>query len=197
MKQNIDNIFKQQFNDLEQLPKNISFDKEKNWKQIENQIDAPSSLFSNLLKVAAVVAIVLLLGRSWQLKQQNSELNSQVVKLNKQLIIQTEKQSRTEKELAQILQQRPAQNTKILIRYKTIKTMPRIIVKHEFPINVQPFIAYRIPIELEKNENRSNQFIKNMPDVPVFYESEQLASIESPKRKGWLKRNINRINTEN
>lgn len=197
MKQNIDNIFKQQLNDLEQLPKNISFDKEKNWKQIENQIDAPSSLFSNLLKVAAVVAIVLLLGRSWQLKQQNSELNSQVVKLNKQLIIQTEKQSRIEKKLAQIPQQTPIQNTKILIRYKTIKTMPRIIVKHELNVNVQPFVAYRIPVEIEKIDDRSNQFIKNMPDVPTYYESEQLASVEPPERKGWFKRNIDRINTEN
>jgi cell division protein FtsB len=197
MKQNIDNIFKQQLNDLEELPKGIAFNKEQNWKQIDNQINGSSSSFSNLIKVAAVVAIVLLLGWGWQLKQHNAALNAQVIQLNQQLVIQAEKQNQMEKELAQLPQQTTSEKTKIQIRYKTIKAMPRIIVKHELNVNVQPFVAYRIPVELEKIDDRSNQFIKNMPEVPTYYESEQLASTESPKRKGWFKRSIDRINTEN
>ncbi|MCL3782303.1 hypothetical protein EMN47_18110 [Prolixibacteraceae bacterium JC049] len=197
MKQHIDDIFKQQLNDLEEFPKGIAFNKEQNWKQIDNQINSSSSSFSNLIKVAAVVAIVLLLGWGWQLKQHNAALNAQVIQLNQQLVIQSEKQNQMEKELAQLPLQTTPEKTRIQIRYKTIKAMPRIIVKHELNVNVQPFVAYRIPVELEKIDDRSNQFIKNMPEVPTYYESEQLASTESPKRKGWIKRSIDRINTEN
>ncbi|TKG97132.1 hypothetical protein EYV94_01525 [Puteibacter caeruleilacunae] len=193
MKQ-FDNIFHDNLKDLNEIPSSVNFREDQIFNKINTQINKRHSWYRHI-PVAVLLFLVLLLGGvNWHLNEGRKQMVSTIKERDKQLQEANKGYQKMEQELLASqqaseqgtlhdIEQTTTGETTANIRYVPVKAMAPIIVKYEVKTEIHPIIDKRVPVYITMEQTNEKKIgIQNDPDLPVYYESENLALKTTPKR---------------
>lgn len=196
----LDDIFRAQLKDTNQIPGSIRFDKAKLHTQLEKQLK-PTFNYRHALGYAALIAIILLSG--FFHLQQRALIQQQQASLceyeNNLSMIQEEKRLlAVEKDvlLDSIAQARQPFTTNPA-PLRTLKNLPAVVNTYEVTTLQQPIMLVEVPVIINNDsEPAQTESEKHELNLPIYYESERLAAVSNdasgrPSFRDKLRKAIN------
>ena len=180
----LDDIFRTQLKDQQQLPEGIQFNRRKVHTQLNERLSYRSR-FRSIIGYAALVALILLSG--YYHRQQQGVIDKQIADLEsyKQELSRSEEHSnllafREKALIDSLVQSNQMAQKHSAPAIMSLLHLPAVVITHKIITTEQPILLVEVPVQIPSIEKiKSDPSTKPELNLPIYYESERLAAVNN------------------